>query len=82
MDYTDFKTGVDPAVFASPEICSNATLEATPSRLRSFPLQMKAYLPFVMHREALAVLPLSAVLITSTRLHCLSRADCFQYQWS
>ena len=53
VDYTYFKPSVDASAFEMPAICSNASVEATKSRFRSFPTQMKAHLPYVHFREPL-----------------------------
>ena len=50
-DYSYYTPTVNTAAFTAPDICRNTSLTATKSRFRSFPMQMKAHLPYVLFRR-------------------------------
>ena len=51
-DYSHYSPAVDASAFTAPDICRNTSLAAPKSRFRSFPMQMKAHLPYVLFRTA------------------------------
>ena len=70
VDYTYFKAGVEASAFDTPAPCAETALLATKSRYRSFPRQMKAYLPYVLFSAPQACSLSCLPHLPSTAVNC------------